>query len=122
MTPLLDNIVGAPYEFPPDPPRSFDCWALLVYVREQLGLDTPVDIDPERFSQETLNDAIDAEKHRWTLVSPPEDGDAVVFSPRHIGVAMGAGVLHAHRHARSVVYTRWQVVRRRWPRVEVRRP
>ncbi len=120
----LDNIVGAPYLFPPNPPESFDCWTLLVYVREQLGLDTPVHLDVEDYSLHNMAEAVALEKASgdWKQVDTPQDGDAVLFSPDHIGVSMGPGVLHAHAPSKTVVYTRWNVVRRRWPLAEVFRP
>lgn len=121
------DIVGTPYGFPPRPPQTFDCWALLVWVREQLGLETPVHLDDAGIAAANadltrLNQAVAKEKLFWTQVDKPQDGDAVLFDAGHIGVALGAGVLHAHAPHGAVVFTRWPVIRRRWPFAEVWRP
>lgn len=121
----LRDIVGKPYVYPPDPPRTFDCWTLLVYVRELLGLETRVEIDISRYTQDTMDKAIAEERcnGRWQPVSGrPRDGDAVLFASDHIGVVMGSVVLHAHGPSRSVLATKLEVVRRKWPLMEVWRP
>ena len=123
----LDTIIGRPYAFPSYPPESFDCWTLLVYVRRLMGLRTEVQISPSRYTPETLRDAVCLEKCMggWRPVHPedrPLQGDAVLFTPEHIGVAMGTGVLHAFAPSRGVVFTKWPVVYRRWPNAEVWRP
>lgn len=117
------DIVGRPYAFPSDPPRTFDCWTLLLWVRSQMGLETPVDLDPGEYDPETLEGAVRRERPLWHRVTgPPADGDAVLFTAKHIGVVAGDGVLHAHAPSRGVVHTRWEVVRRRWPTAEILRP
>ena len=123
MKTLLD-IVGRPYAYPPDPPVTFDCWTLLVWVRQALGLATPLDIEAAGYTQANLRGAVETERAsgRWQPVDEPQDGDAVLFSREHIGVSMGSGVLHAHGPSKVVLFTRWPVIRRRWPQVEVWRP
>lgn len=121
----LRDIVGAPYVFPPDPPRTFDCWTLLVYVRQLLGLETKVEIDPSLYDLTNMDEAVAEERcnGRWQPVSGrPRDGDAVLFAKDHIGVVMGTVVLHAHAPSRSVLATKLEVVKRRWPLMEVWRP
>lgn len=116
------DLVGTPYKFPPEPPVSFDCWTLLLYVREHLGLGTPLPVDPSDYDLGNMEEAIAAVRPVWRRVEVPDDGDAVLFDQSHIGVALGAGVLHAHAPARAVVFTRWTVLKRRWPHFEVWRP
>lgn len=122
----MENLVGRPYAFPSFPPETFDCWSLLVYVRAQLGEVTPLSISPSRFNPETMRDAVEVEKGHgfWRRMKTEEvqNGDAVLFVPDHIGVFLGTGVLHAHAPSRSVVFTKWPVVLRRWSLVEVWRP
>lgn len=122
---LPADIIGAPYAFPPHPPETFDCWSLLVYVRDKLGLPTVVEVDPELYSSDTMQAAVEQERcnGRWQPVEGlPCDGDAVLFTHDHIGVFLGSGVLHAHRPNKGVLFTKWAVVKRRWPLVEVWRP
>lgn len=122
----LQSIIGAPYAFPSHPPESFDCWTLLVYVRNLHGLRTEVEISPSRYTPETLRNAVTLEKCMggWRRVSEDSmmDGDAVLFTPSHIGVSLGVGVLHAFAPSKGVLFTRWPVVKRRWPQLEVWHP
>lgn len=121
---VLAEIVGTPYRFPPSPPKSFDCWSLVTYVREQLGLETKLDVDVSLYDLETMAEAVRSEKRSggWKQVTSPRDGDAILFTPSHIGVYMGSGVLHAHAPSSGVIFTKWSVAKRRWPQLEVWRP
>lgn len=113
--------LGTPYAFPSNPPESFDCWTLLVYLREQLGLDTPV-MSPH-WTPETLNGAIEGElcSGRWKPVTEAVDGDVVLFSPVHVGALLRGVVVHAVPST-GVLYSALAVARRRFPDLGIYRP
>lgn len=113
-------LVGRPYRFPSEPPLSFDCWTLVKFVREQMGLRNPLPFDDGEAWCQPGNLMLATARARccWSQRPEPQPFDMAVLEPSHVGVVIGSGVLHAlSRHA-SVVWTTMPAVRRRWPRTE----
>ena len=119
---LIGELVGQPYAIPSNPPASFDCWSLVEYVREQLGLFTPSlvpeipELDGfEEYRENTLALGV------WAQVQGVgRDGDVIILGDSHTGVGIDHGVLHAFRTRRggSVVFWGWADVQRRYRKVE----
>ncbi len=111
--------LGTPYAFPSDPPRSYDCWTLMTYLRAQIGLWTPpVDAC---WAPETIAEAIAKERERWEQVAEPSVGDAVLMNDEHIGVYLGVSIAHATLST-GVLYTPVRAARRRFPGMRHFRP
>lgn len=111
--------VGVPYAFPSDPPRTFDCWTLMTYLRGQLGLWTP-SVDAS-WRPESIAAAIEHEKPRWQQVTGVLDGDAVLMHDEHIGLYLKGFVAHA-TPSTGVLYTPVRTILRRFPATRYFRP
>lgn len=121
----LTDIIGTPYRFPSHPPETFDCWSLVTYARKCMGLETKLIIDPKHFTPDTVLEAVQHEQSHgnWKPVrGEPQVADVVLFGMNHISLFTGNGVLHAYAPAKSVIFTRMDVLERRHPNFEVWRP
>lgn len=114
------ELVGIPYRFPSDPPRSFDCWTLVKHVRSAMGLPCPLPFDdaapwcvPGNLAQATAQ-----ARALWHPRRPGSDFDMVVLEPAHVGIALAGGVLHALARNAGVVWTSPAALRRHWPKAE----
>lgn len=114
------SLVGAPYAFPSDPPRSFDCWSLVKYVRQLRDLPCPLPFsDSETWCVPgNLHLATARARGLWTAREAPRPYDMAVLEPAHVGVVVDGGVLHALSRNSSVVLTSFAMVRRAWPKAE----
>jgi hypothetical protein len=114
------SLVGRPYAFPCDPPRSFDCWQLVRYVRGLRGLASPLPFsDAEGWCRpENLPEAVSRARGTWQALPAPTEMAMAVLEPRHVGVVVEGGVLHAGTRQGGVVWTSMGAVRRVWPQAE----
>jgi hypothetical protein len=120
MPPDLQALIGRPYAFPSDPPRSWDCWSLVKWVRAQSGLASPLPFDDAaRWCRpEALPEAVRRARGCWQALPEPRQFAMAVLDPSHVGVVVDGGVLHALASHSGVLWTRLGVARRRWPQVE----
>lgn len=114
------GLVGTPYEFPSNPPRSFDCWTLVKHVRAAEGLLCPLPFDdqeawcvPGNLARATVQ-----ARPLWRVLTGPINLCMAVLEPAHVGIVLNGGVLHALARNSSVVWTTFAVVRRRWPQTQ----
>lgn len=114
------DLVGRPYAFPSTPPETFDCWTLVKFVRQQMGLACPLPFDDEEAwcVPGNLDQATARARTCWTPLPAPAPFVMAVLEPSHVGVVLGSGVLHAASRHASVVWTTMAVIRRRWPKAE----
>ena len=113
-------LVGRPYAFPSNPPKTFDCWTLVRHVREYLGLPCPLPFSDTEAWCVPGNLALATSRARglWRACPHPETGMMAVLEPAHVGVVIDDGVLHALCRNATVVWTRHQAIRRVWPQTE----
>lgn len=114
------ELVGNPYRFPSDPPRTFDCWTLVKHVRTAEGLPCPLPFDdrapwclPGNLAQATAQ-----ARALWRIVGAPTPFAMAVLEPAHVGVVIDGGVLHALARNSGVVWTTLAAVRRHWPQAQ----
>jgi hypothetical protein len=114
------ELVGKPYEFPSDPPRSFDCWTLVKHVRlaERLACPLPFDDREAWCVPGNLAHATALAASVWRTQGGPVPFAMAVLEPGHVGVVIDGGVLHALARNASVVWTTFAVVRRQWPQAQ----
>ena len=114
------KLVGCPYAFPSAPPKTFDCWSLVKYVRECEGLPCPLPFDDKEdwCVPGNLMQATARARACWTRLPKPEPFVMAVLEPSHVGIVIGGGVLHALSRNASVVWTTLAAIRRRWPQAE----
>lgn len=115
MTPAdVNRYIGLAWESGARGPQAFDCWGLLMDVRERYfggGIpETP-------FGEATLQMYEDKMRSgQWEIVSAPSHGDGVLLreeSQPHVGIYLdfdGGGILHALRGA-GVIYTELRELR-----------
>ena len=100
--------IGRPWHAGARGPQAYDCWGLFLAIqRVHFGRDLPeipVDANDLRTVMSTFRDH--PERQRWTTVTSPIEGDAVLLRqsrhPVHVGVWLdvdGGGVLHAVKDA-----------------------
>jgi hypothetical protein len=116
----MQHLVGRPYAFPCQPPDSFDCWQLVRYVRMLRGLASPLPFDDRDAwcRPDALPEAIARARASWRALPGPAECAMAVLEPRHVGVVIDGGVLHAGSRQGGVVWTSMAAVRRVWPRAE----
>jgi len=117
--------VGAPHAWPCDPPRSFDCWAVVLAVREHYGRATRLSVDPALVPRDGLPDAVREELSggRWAEVAAGELCDVVIFSPtdRHCGVFVSPKLIMHCAPGVGVQVARLSAVQRRYPLMRILR-
>lgn len=120
MDPGLHQLVGRPYAFPSDPPRTFDCWTLVKHVRTTHGLLCPLPFsDTEEWCRPgNLARGTALARRCWNVEPKPSHLAMAVLEDGHVGVVVGDGVLHALSRHTSVVWTRLPMILRRWPQAE----
>ena len=102
----LANLIGCPYAQQSTPPRTFNCWTLVLHVRALLGLRLPrvlPDVSAAvetRFLEDRNLDAVIAhlrEGQIFQAVDRPQEGTMVFLKPdySHIGIWVAGGVMHA---------------------------
>ena len=103
--------IGTPWVAGAQGPDAFDCMAFFRHVQNKhFGIDVPEIIAPDYDDPTALSSMFSEhpERQRWTLISKPEHGCAVlVRRPMHVGIWLnldGGGVLHCVRGA-GVVFT-----------------
>lgn len=113
-------LVGRPYAFPSHPPETFDCWSLVRYVREQMGLRCPLPFNDAAAwcVPENIRVAVERARPSWSVVPVPSDLAMAVMSRHHVGIVFGRGVLHALARHATVVWTGQTAILRRWPDTE----
>lgn len=110
-------VIGTPYASPADPPRTFDCYSLVAWVREHCYLiKTPLLVDPTLISPESVAQLIELHRDReiYVKVDNAEPSDIMIFSPNHVGVVVEGGVLSAvEQKARGgqVMFFDWRKIR-----------
>jgi hypothetical protein len=113
------HLVGKPYRQPPTPPTTFDCYTLVVWVRELCyGTKTPLLCDPAFVSRDNMEQLLELHQQRdiYIRVAQPEPADIMVFDPHHIGVVVENGVLSAVAEpAQQVLYFDWRKMARFFP-------
>lgn len=97
---FLNEVIGAPFSFYPDPPKSFCCATLVQYARKYLGgLETPFLVSTEDYSS-VLHQL---ESPPWKVVRSPKFLDVVVCLEKnaiaHLGVVLSGRdfILHAYK-------------------------
>lgn len=110
------EFIGKPYESPPHPPETFDCYQLVVWVREIcFGIKTPLIVDPSFICAENMAQLIELHHEReiYCRVDKPEPSDIMLFDSAHVGVVVEGGVLSAVATGMDrVVYFDWSKMRR----------
>ncbi len=96
---FICDLIGKPWALPCDPPRTYDCWALAVEVRERMGLKTPVyDVPPESRRAAHRAALAKPDPSVWQRLDTPRDGCLVGFGQRyvvHCGVYIQGRVIQA---------------------------
>ena len=86
MSDLL-SFIGRPWALPCDPPRTYDCWELVVEVRKHLGRPIP---SIQTRSERSLGDvaAYSDGYHGWKRLDEPVCGCVVLLGhpAKHCGV------------------------------------
>jgi hypothetical protein len=103
----ISQLIGRPYADIGDPPRSFNCWQLVVHVRACLGL--PVPVIPGAIEARMTADllagqprgAAAAVEGILTPVATPSTGAIAFMRDDHCGIVIDGGVLHAAKLTRA---------------------
>jgi cell wall-associated NlpC family hydrolase len=121
------DYIGRPWVSGGVGPDSFDCWSFFKYVQENhFGIVVPeYDVDASDFKKvaNTIGEA--NERDKWTLVTNPKQGCAVLMAhakyPSHVGLWLdvdGGGVLHCVKGEGVVFSTVTSLKNSGWGRVE----
>ena len=88
------EVIGKRWAVPCDPPRTFDCWELVIYVRRFHGLHTPSVVDrADRMPSSRRH--IDKPPTGWVKLDEPKQLCVARFSSAHVGVFLGGdNVIH----------------------------
>ena len=130
----MDNpldLIGRPYSIDPHPPQSFDCGALVIYVREWTGLKTPfinlcIGADLTQYAeffsnQKTLGYYSKINEGSVKLFDLVLAGNTKGLGTHHCGIYTPTGVLHAYagnNRDGSVHFTPHDVFRRFYNLIE----
>lgn len=89
-------LIGRPWQIPCEPPHTFECMELCVYVRDMLGLDTPTLVD--RLQRDMDNRGyLETPDGVWQQLDRPHTGCIARIGASHVGIYLAdqRGVLHA---------------------------
>lgn len=94
---LITELIGKPYAFPSDPPKSFDCFSITMYIRSTLfNKNTPIN-----------NLTIDSSCDKYIEQEKPTEGCIVTMTDQHVGVYVREKIITALTN-RGVCAFRWK--------------
>lgn len=101
--------LGAPFEWGARGPNTFDCWGLVLAIREKLNLETPdewAQIDND-FSYVTKTMMVEIQTSNWKQLSDPQHGCITMLSKNkayhHAGIYTPWGIFHTSKGFGAVI-------------------